>query len=78
MGNIDQETGGTFNPEMLQNGKGPGAGIFQWENYSSKSDRWAGLNEFASSLSKVSKVSVEKLMDRFWVGFFIFPLILLL
>lgn len=52
MGNIDQETGGTFNPEMLQNGKGPAAGLFQWENYSNKSARWASLNEFATSKGK--------------------------
>lgn len=45
MGNISQESG--MSPTKLQNGKGPAAGLFQWENYSRKSDRWKQLDDYA-------------------------------
>ena len=42
LGNMYQESG--VNPKSIQgNGKGPAAGIFQWENYNSKSDRFGNL-----------------------------------
>lgn len=50
MGNIYQES--KFNPSLLQNGKGPAAGLFQWENYTKKSGRWGGLNSYAQSKGK--------------------------
>lgn len=53
MGNISQETGDTFNPNMIQgNGKGPAAGIFQWENINTGRDRWANLDAFAKRRNK--------------------------
>jgi cell wall-associated NlpC family hydrolase len=40
-------------PESIQGvGKGPAAGIAQWENYNNKSSRWAALNNFASSMGR--------------------------
>lgn len=46
MGNMYQESG--MNPNSIQGGgKGPAAGIFQWENYTNKSSRWANLNNYA-------------------------------
>ena len=46
LGNMYQESG--VNPKSIQgNGKGPAAGIFQWENYNTKSARWANLKKFA-------------------------------
>lgn len=45
MGNIQQESG--FDPKRLQNGKGPAAGLFQWENYITQKARWASLNNYA-------------------------------
>ncbi|MCM1218690.1 MAG: phage tail tip lysozyme [Lachnospiraceae bacterium] len=50
MGNIYQES--KFKPDMLQNGSGPAAGLFQWENYKNKSKRWANLNKLAESVGK--------------------------
>lgn len=50
MGNIQQES--SFSPSRLQNGKGPAAGLFQWENYTTKTSRWASLNNFAKSKGK--------------------------
>lgn len=49
MGNIYQES--KFKTGMLQKG-GPAAGLFQWENYKNKSDRWANLNKYATSVGK--------------------------
>lgn len=46
MGNIQQES--SFDPSCLQGGKGPAAGLFQWENYSTKSARWLSLYNFAT------------------------------
>lgn len=52
MGNIEQESG--FKPAMIQrNGKGPAAGLFQWENYTNKSKRWAEMNKYAQSKGKL-------------------------
>lgn len=51
MGNINHESG--FKPANIQgNGKGPAAGLFQWENYNSKSKRWANLNQYSQSKGK--------------------------
>lgn len=51
MGNVEQES--RFKPEMIQGGgKGPAAGLFQWENYNSKSKRWAEMNKHAKSKNK--------------------------
>ena len=48
MGNLEQESG--IDPKAIQgNGKGPAAGIAQWENYNTKSARWKQLSEFAKS-----------------------------
>ena len=51
MGNVYQES--KFKPNMIQgDGKGPAAGLFQWENYNTKSKRWAELNNYAQSKGK--------------------------
>lgn len=50
MGNMYQESG--MDPTRIQNGGGPAAGICQWENYSTKSKRWANLNRLAESRGK--------------------------
>ena len=50
MGNVYQES--KFNPSLLQNGKGPAAGLFQWENFNTKDGRWAELNKFAQAKGK--------------------------
>lgn len=50
MGNMQQESG--IDPTKLQNGRGPAAGICQWENYTTKSSRWANLNAYAQSKGK--------------------------
>lgn len=48
MGNMYQESG--IDPKSIQGGgKGPAAGILQWENYNTKSGRWKDLSSFASS-----------------------------
>ena len=51
MGNMYQESG--VNPTRIQgNGKGPAAGICQWENYNTKSARWKQLDDYAKSKGK--------------------------
>lgn len=46
MGNFEQESG--MNPASIQgNGKGPAAGIAQWENYNTKSSRWKNMSDYA-------------------------------
>ena len=51
MGNFQQESG--IDPKIIQGGgKGPAAGIAQWENYNKKSARWADLNNYAQSKGK--------------------------
>lgn len=51
MGNLEQESG--TNPSSIQgNGKGPAAGIAQWENYNTKSNRWKLLSDYAKSKGK--------------------------
>ena len=51
MGNIYQES--KFNPGLIQgNGKGPAAGLFQWENYNKKTARWKDLDNRAKSNGK--------------------------
>lgn len=51
MGNMYGES--KMNPASIQNGgKGPAAGICQWENYNTKSGRWKNLSDFAASRSK--------------------------
>ena len=53
MGNMHTESGGTYDPSIIQgNGKGPAAGICQWENYNTKSERWKELSDYASSKGK--------------------------
>lgn len=50
VGNLYHESAHTLSPSVIQgNGAGPAAGIAQWENYTSKSDRWADLDRFAKS-----------------------------
>lgn len=51
MGNLKQESG--MNPTSIQGGgKGPAAGICQWENYNNKSGRWKAMSDYASSKGK--------------------------
>lgn len=51
MGNVEQESG--FKPDIIQgNGKGPAAGLFQWENYNQRSKRWAEMDKHAKSKNK--------------------------
>ena len=51
IGNMYQESG--VNPKSIQgNGKGPAAGIFQWENYNTKSSRWKALDTKARKEGK--------------------------
>ena len=46
MGNMYQESG--MNPSTIQGGgRGPAAGICQWENYNTKSGRWKNLDNYA-------------------------------
>ena len=46
MGNFQQES--SMNPACIQgNGKGPAAGIAQWENYNTKSSRWKNMSDYA-------------------------------
>ena len=53
MGNMHTESGGTYDPSIIQgNGKGPAAGICQWENYNTKSARWKDLSDYAQSKGK--------------------------
>jgi len=51
MGNMEQESG--MRPDIIQgNGRGPAAGICQWENYNTKSARWKDMNAHAQSKGK--------------------------
>ncbi len=50
MGNIKQESG--FNPAAIQSPSQNAAGLFQWENYKNKSNRWAMLNNIAHNKGK--------------------------
>ena len=51
LGNMQQESG--VNPASIQgNGKGPAAGIVQWENYNTKSSRWKQMADYAASKGK--------------------------
>ena len=51
IGNMYQESG--VNPKSIQgNGKGPAAGIFQWENYNTKTSRWKALYDKAKKQGK--------------------------
>lgn len=51
MGNMEQESG--VNPTAIQgNGRGPAAGIVQWENYNTKQGRFANMEAFAKSQGK--------------------------
>ena len=61
MGNIEQES--SFKPDCLQNRThGPAAGLFQWENYDTKSKRWKTLYNYASNRGK-SWTDVETQLD---------------
>ena len=51
MGNMYAES--AMNPKAIQNGgKGPAAGICQWENYNTQSGRWRNLYEYAKGNNK--------------------------
>lgn len=51
LGNAVQESG--VNPASIQGGgKGPAAGLFQWENYNTKSARWKEMADYAASKGK--------------------------
>lgn len=51
LGNMEQES--TVDPTLIQgNGRGPAAGIVQWENYNTKSGRWKSMADYASSKGK--------------------------
>ena len=51
MGNMEQESG--VNPTAIQgNGKGPAAGIVQWENYNTRQGRFANMEKFANDRGK--------------------------
>ena len=51
LGNMYQESG--VNPASIQgNGKGPAAGIFQWENYNTKTSRFGNLYKRAQKAGK--------------------------
>lgn len=51
LGNLYQESG--MNPASIQgNGKGPAAGIAQWENYTTRSGRWLDMSNYAASKGK--------------------------
>ena len=51
LGNMKAESG--INPKSIQgNGKGPAAGICQWENYNKKSLRWKEMADYAASKGK--------------------------
>ena len=51
MGNLYQESG--VDPTAIQgNGRGPAAGIAQWENYNTKSSRWKTLSDRAKKAGK--------------------------
>lgn len=51
MGNLYAESG--MKPDVIQGGgKGPAAGICQWENYNTKSGRWKAMSDYAASRGK--------------------------
>lgn len=51
MANLKAESG--LNPTTIQgNGKGPAAGICQWENYNTKSGRWKNLYNYCKKQGK--------------------------
>lgn len=54
IGNLMHESGGAdLDPTVIQGkGKGPAAGIAQWENYNKKASRWLELSQFAQSKGK--------------------------
>lgn len=74
MGNIFQESG--YNPRLLQNGVGPGTGLFQWED--GYSGRWNQLEDWASKNNKdkwAVDVQLEYMMkecteDSWQIGLF--------
>lgn len=50
VGNLYHESAHTLDPNIIQGGgSGPAAGIAQWENYNTKSARWADLDRFAKA-----------------------------
>jgi hypothetical protein len=51
LGNLQQES--NIDPTAIQGkGKGPAAGIAQWEDYNTKSGRWLDLKNYADSKNK--------------------------
>jgi hypothetical protein len=66
MGNIAVETGDTFNPKILQGGKGPGTGIIQWEDTrTGGSGRWNELLAWAKSKGK-DEWDIQTQLDWLW------------
>jgi cell wall-associated NlpC family hydrolase len=66
MGNIYQETGGTFDPKTLQGGRGPGTGIIQWEDRSKGgSGRWNELLKWAKANGK-DEWALQTQLDWLW------------
>lgn len=51
LGNIEQECP-SWNPKQAQIAGGWAAGLFQWENYRLKSERWKNLDTFAKARGK--------------------------
>ena len=67
MGNIEVESG--FDYKIIQgNGKGPAAGLFQWENYNTKSARWKQLDDYAKSKGKTWD-DLQMQLEFFWWEF---------
>lgn len=50
MGNIYQES--KFNPKLLQNGRGPAAGLIQMETYGDPNSRWGEMAKIAEKKGK--------------------------
>lgn len=66
MGNIGQETGGSYDPKTIQDGgKGPGTGLIQWGN-KADGDRWSLLVNWAKSKNK-DEWATETQMEYLWV-----------
>ena len=66
IGNIGQETGGSYDPKHIQEGgKGPGTGLIQWGD---KLDggRWNLLEDWASKEGK-DKWATETQMEWLWI-----------
>lgn len=66
IGNIGQETGGTYNPKTVQGGgKGPGTGLIQWGD-NADGGRWNQLEDWAAKEGK-DKWTTETQMEWLWI-----------